>query len=179
MVGEKLHFSDSKEFEIIGIALAGAVTVVMADRSFSLLSVLVGLIIVLILASENAKEVGVRIYSALFALGLVIILGFWMDMILLYVTQEFRWLSNTVASTAHFLDRIGFLPNRSDEIGEPNRFEPGPMWMNGYSLIFHILIIAIWYTLASLIFWRNTGGNGWRCFVSWWKGPSSGGGAPA
>lgn len=166
---------DAKEsIEIIGITLAGAVTVVMADRSFTLLSALVGLIILIILRSEEFGQLEIRIYSALFALGLVIIFGYWIDMILLYVTQEFRWLSSAVGSTGHFLERIGFLPGRPDEIGEPDKFEPGPMWMTGYVTLFHILIIAVWYTLAGLMCRKRTGGNGWRCFASWWKAPSPG-----
>jgi hypothetical protein len=166
--------NEKESIEIIGVTLAGAVTVVMADRSFSLLSALVGLIILIILRSEEFGKLGDRIYSALFALGLVIIFGYLLDMILLYVTQEFRWLSNGVGSTARFLDRIGFLPLRDDEIGEPDKFEPGPMWMNGYTTLFHILIIAVWYTLAGLICWqrcrKRMDGN-WRCFVTWWKAP--------
>ena len=167
--------ANTKEsIEIIGITLAGAVTVVMADRSFSLLSAMVGFIILLVLSSDEFGELGPRIYSALYALGAVIIFGYWMDMLLLYVTQEFRWLSAAVGSIAEFLDDIGFLPLQEDVIGEPDEFEPGPMWMSGYRNLFQILMVGAWYAHAALIYRKRTGGSGWRCLVYWWKTPTQG-----
>jgi len=148
----------------------------MADRSFGLLSALVGFIILLVLRSEEFGQLGAHIYSALYALGVVIIFGYFMDMLLLYVTQEFRWLSSAVASTGRFLDHIGYLPLQKDDVGQPDDFEPGPTWMSGYINLFQLLMVAVWYILAGLIYRNRTGGKGWRYFVNWWK--TSPGGKP-
>jgi hypothetical protein len=168
-----------QSIEIIGIALAGVVTVVMAERSFTLLSALVGLIILVVLRHEDFGQVETRIYSALCALGILIIFGYWVDMLLLFAMQKMDALSRVVGSTGSFLRDIGFLPNvrfdlgdPTSGIGDPGNFRPGPVWMAGYVNLFQFLMVVSWYMLAGLIWRRRTRKNGWRYIINWWNVPS-------
>lgn len=168
-----------QSIEIIGIALAGVVTVVMAERSFTLLSALVGFVILVILRCEDFGQVETRIYSALCALGILIVFGFWADMLLLFATQKVEALSSAVRSTGVFLGDIGFLPGASFDagdpssgIGDPDNLRPGDVWMSAYEILFHLLMVISWYLLAGLIWRRKTRRHGWRYLINWWNVPS-------
>ena len=128
-------------FDLIALALAGAVTVLTAGAPFSLYDVMIGAVLLIVLSTRDTAAMPLRAYCAVWALLWVVILRLPIDFVLLAVSQtELRsgldWLG-------HQLREVGFLPNVNPS---ENRD-----WLAAYQLIFTSLGFLIWYCLAALM----------------------------
>jgi hypothetical protein len=146
-------------FDLTALTLAGAVTVVVSEGPFDMFDFVIGAILWIILSSRDTRSMASHAYSAVRALCLVIILAFPMDIILLLIAK-IPSINAFVDGTGNFLRSANYLPDVSVE----------REWLAGYSMLYSIIAVVIWFYAASEIYRRRTGCSRGEAFI-WWRNP--------
>jgi hypothetical protein len=147
-------------FDLVALALAGGVTVLTSDGSFTLFDVMIGAVLLILLSTRDTAAMPARAYRAVWALLWVITLGFPLDFALLALSRgELRVFLDAVGG---WLRRAGYLPRI--------RATDNSDWLAAYNLMFTTAGFIIWYLLAgvathrterevpTLLWWRKDDG---------------------